>query len=49
MKMKIKGIGASPGLAMGYVKIYEKNDINIPDYMPKSQGFNLHGKNQSMK
>lgn len=35
MKMKIKGIGASPGLAMGYVKIYEKNDINIPDYMPE--------------
>ncbi|MDD4495538.1 MAG: phosphoenolpyruvate--protein phosphotransferase [Eubacteriales bacterium] len=33
--MKIKGIGASPGLALGYVEIFKKTDINIPDYIPE--------------
>jgi phosphotransferase system enzyme I (PtsI) len=35
MKMEIKGIGASPGLAMGYAVIYQKFEISIPDTIPE--------------
>ncbi len=33
--MKIRGIGASPGIAMGYVEVFKKTVISIPDYVPE--------------